>query len=180
MRLVRRIVAGLLGLFRMTRAEQELDEELQDFVAAAIDEKMRAGLSRASAARAARLELGSAAAIKDRVRDVGWESGVERLWQDLRYASRSLRKSSGLTAVTILTLGLGIGAATAIFQLADAVRLRPLPVAHPEPKSAWPTPRAAVWARSPAGAHSSPTPCGTSFVSASRRSLESWRGVRIP
>ena len=76
--------------------------------------------------------MGSAAAVKDGVRDIGWESIIDRSWQDLRYAIRNLRKSPGFSAVTILTLALGLGASTAIFQLADAVRLRPLPVEHPE------------------------------------------------
>jgi predicted permease len=52
--------------------------------------------------------------------------------QDLRFALRTLRKSPGLAATAILTLALGIGANTAIFQLLDAVRLRSLPVADPE------------------------------------------------
>ena len=57
---------------------------------------------------------------------------VQTLWQDLRHSLRMLRKSPGFTAVAILTLALGIGANTAIFQLIDTLRLRAIPVKEPQ------------------------------------------------
>ena len=59
---------------------------------------------------------------------LGW---IENIWRDLRYGARLLRRSPGFALVGILSLALGIGANTAIFQLLDAVRLRSLPVPKP-------------------------------------------------
>jgi putative ABC transport system permease protein len=53
------------------------------------------------------------------------------LWQDLRYGLRLLRLNPGFTAVAVLSLALGIGANTAIFQLIDAIRLRTIPARNP-------------------------------------------------
>jgi putative ABC transport system permease protein len=59
-------------------------------------------------------------------------SWLDNAWRDLRYGARLLRLNPGFAAVAILSLALGVGANTAIFQLLDAVRIRTLPVAHPE------------------------------------------------
>lgn len=68
---------------------------------------------------------------------------VQTLWQDLRYALRMLSKNRMLTLVIVVSLGIGIGANSAIFSVVDALLLRPLPYPHPDRL-------AAVWLHSPA------------------------------
>jgi putative ABC transport system permease protein len=127
-----RLLGGLRGLFRKTRVEQELDAELREFLEAAVENNMRAGLSHEDALRAARIEMGSVEAVKDRVRDAGWESVAESVWQDVRYGCRTLRRSPVFATIAIAILALGIGANTAMFSLLNAIMLRRLPVQAPE------------------------------------------------
>ena len=56
---------------------------------------------------------------------------LERLWQDVQYGARVLAGSPGFTTIAVLSLAIGIGANCAIFSFADALLLRPLPVARP-------------------------------------------------
>src|SRR5687768_4189951 len=99
---LRRVIGGFNALFRKHRVEQELDEELRAYLETSVEEKMRAGVARDDAARAARVEMGSLEAIKDHTRDAGWEAGLESVCQDVRYAVRTLRKSPGFSAVAFL------------------------------------------------------------------------------
>src|SRR5882724_10411485 len=132
MSLLRNLAGGLRGLFQKEQAEHELDEELRGYLEATVEEKMRRGLSREAAERAARIEMGGPESIKEQVRAVSWESLLETLWQDLKFGLRLLRFNPAFAVAAILSLALGIGANTAIFQLLDAIRLRTLPVKHPE------------------------------------------------
>jgi len=127
-RRIRRMLGGLRALVRRRGEVRDLDDELQQYLAQSVEAKVAAGLSRAEALRAARAEMGSPAAIHDYVQDVGWESRLVSLWDDVRYAARDLRASPGFTLAVIATLSLGIGVNTAMFSMLDAVVLRKLPV----------------------------------------------------
>ncbi len=132
MSLLRSLSDGLRSLFRKEQVSQDLDEELNGFLEMAAEEKMKQGMSRKEALRAVRLERGSLEVTKEVVRAAGWESFLETLWQDLRFAARMLRKSPGFTAVAVLILGLGIGVNTTVFSFVQAFLLREPPVEEPK------------------------------------------------
>jgi predicted permease len=119
----------LRNLFFSSRAEADLDEEIQAHIAMVTAEKIRAGMSANEAQRAARIELGGIERVKEEVRGVKLGNLFRSMLSDSRYGIRQLRKSPGFTAVAILSLALCIGATTVIFSVVYAVLVDPYPYA---------------------------------------------------
>jgi putative ABC transport system permease protein len=127
----RQLTRGLRALFQRHAADQDVADEVQDYLDRAAAAHRARGLSSNDALRAARLELGNVTAVREQVRAVGWENAVEVLLADLRYAARRLRRTPGFTVVTVLTLAIGIGATTAIFGAVNPILVEDLPYREP-------------------------------------------------
>jgi predicted permease len=130
MRTLRRFLSRLAALAGR-RDESRLQEEIEEHIALATRDNLRAGLPPAEARRQALLRFGGVEAVKEDYRDARGLPFLETAFQDVRYALRQLRRSPGFASAAVLTLALGIGATTSIFTLVDQVLFKSLPVANP-------------------------------------------------
>jgi predicted permease len=120
------------NLLRSNRLSRDIEREMAFHMAEKTDDLVASGMSEADARYEARRRFGNPSFRKEQTRDVDVVTWVESLMADIRYAFRALRASPAFALVTIVSLGLGIGANTAIFSLINAVVLKTLPVSHPE------------------------------------------------
>jgi hypothetical protein len=118
--------------FHRATWDDERRREIEAHLALEIDENIARGMPPAAARDAARRKLGNATLIREEIYRMNTIGLLETIWQDLRYGARLLRLNPAFASVAILSLALGIGANTAIFQILDAVRIRALPVSHPQ------------------------------------------------
>ena len=131
MGILREGIHRLWGTLSRRRRDEDLQEELRLHAELAAEEARQRGLA-PDAARRAAIDAGSQARAMDRLRDQRGLPWLDDLGRDVHHGLRTLRRNPSFTAVALLTLALGVGANTAIYQLLDAIRLRTLPVAAPE------------------------------------------------
>ncbi|HXA52873.1 MAG TPA: ABC transporter permease, partial [Candidatus Acidoferrum sp.] len=114
------------------RLDDDLADEMRDHIERRAAEFRDRGLSEAEAQRQAARAFGNLTGIREASREIRLWTALEGTLQDIRYAWRGLFRNPVFAATTIASLGLAIGANTAIYSIIDAALLRPLPVPQPE------------------------------------------------
>src|ERR1051326_3999608 len=118
-------------IFGGSKREAELDEELQPHIDMEASRLQQEGASGAEAAAQARRALGNRTRIAELTRESWGARWLTGLRQDVEYAFGSAPRAPAFSAAVVLSLALGIGAATVVFSVADTIYLRPLPYRAP-------------------------------------------------
>ncbi len=114
------------ALFFRDRENRELEEELRFHIDMQIDKNIAHGMNPREARRQAHLRLGGLTPVREATRDARGVRWLDALIQDVRYGVRGIRANPLFTLSLVATLGLGIGASTAIFSVVDHILFRPL------------------------------------------------------
>jgi predicted permease len=114
------------------RLDEDLADEIRDHIDRRVVDLHRGGLTLSEAQRQAALAFGNVTGVRETSREVGLFVTLEGTLQDLRFAWRGLLRNPAFAITTILSLGLAIGANTAIYAIIDAALLRTLALPQPD------------------------------------------------
>jgi len=124
---MRELIARLRDWLRRDKLDAELSDELRFHSEMLSRDARSSGVQPDDAPFAARRALGNLTAVREETRDRWSVTWLDHFQQDARYAARGLRRNPGFTAAVVLTLGLGIGANAAMFNVIDQLMFRPYP-----------------------------------------------------
>jgi predicted permease len=120
-----------IRFLKRARWDKERSKEIDAYLEIETADNLARGMTPADALAAARRKFGNPTLIREEIYRMNTVTWLESIVQDLRHGLRTMVASPGFSLIAILSLALGIGANTAIFQLLNAVRLRSLPVKNP-------------------------------------------------
>jgi predicted permease len=121
-----------LMLFRRRNAAARLDQELQFHLEQQVAENLTAGMEPAEARSAALRLFGNPTLLREEAQASWSWNSLGKVWRDIRYGARTLRRSPGFATLAVTVMALGIGATTSLFTVVRSVLLNPLPFAEPE------------------------------------------------
>ncbi len=125
-------ISRLKSMWQLDQLDRNLEEELSSHLEMRAQDNIAAGMTSQEARYDAQCRFGNSTLVKEDTRSMDIVHWIETLSQNVRYSVRMLRKNIGLVAAVVVTLGLGIGATTAIYTVVYATLLAPLPFPHPD------------------------------------------------
>ena len=131
MKPLRRFLTRLFSFATRGKREARLREEIAEHIALQTADNIRAGMAEEEARRRALVKFGGVESMKEEYRAERGVVFIENLVQDVRIAARMLIKAPGLSALVVMTLGLGVGVTAGTFSMLDALVFRPYPVPRP-------------------------------------------------
>jgi predicted permease len=124
------LASRIANLFRRSRVDREIDDELRAHIEMRTEDNIRAGMSPEAARRDALVRFGNRAVMRERANEAETEPVLAGIGRDLHYAMRQLRHAPGFALTAILTLALGIGANVVVWSVLNALVLKPLDLPH--------------------------------------------------
>jgi predicted permease len=122
----------LLEIVGRDRLDREAAAEMTAHIEMLAAHKVAGGMDEREAHRVARVELGNIQRAREQIREERTGFALEQVWRELAHAARVLRRSPGLTALSIATMGVGIGVSAILFALVNGIVLSPLRYPAPD------------------------------------------------